>query len=317
MNEPDEPIQFFKFLTKYTGLFTIGALFAAFFYYVVNLLKDPTMQMNNLTFTNMSLINSQDPKVTQIVNQVFSLQSAAVVSFLIFAAILISIILIAFRYDLITKLFACLIGILLFFSAIYLYYTFSDAIFGVFSVFLMVVIIITYQTLLKQIKNEWSSNKRNFLIYFFSTLIMLFIILAEVYILSTTLIHWLSSYSVIPSSLNFVVYVIVALMYSLMGIMICLFIQIPDLSNLTIRWITSILMSQPKTWEGKTVDQLINELKSYSEIIRSKAAGGLDTLRLKKPLTRSSLLLKIIMYMSDMVQPGRSEKLNLRRLYLH
>jgi len=159
MNSSDEPIEFFRFLKYNAALFTICALFAAFHYYVVTLLRDPKIQLNayNITELNKNYLKLS-PQVKGILDQIFSLELAAVISFLIFGIILISIIIIAFRYDIYAKFFAILLASLLYFSFIYLLSSFKQPLYSFIIVFIPIILFFGYSEVIDFLFIEYRKN---------------------------------------------------------------------------------------------------------------------------------------------------------------
>jgi hypothetical protein len=155
MNRLDDPVPFFRFLKENGVLFTCSAFFGALFYYLSTLIKGTTEQ---LTIKNSTILNvtfsQQSPEVQKILNEISSLQIAAVVSFIILAIILISIILIALRYDIISKFFACLIGLLLLYSATYLFYDYKEGLYAVVVMALPIFYFITYLEIMDKAKEK-------------------------------------------------------------------------------------------------------------------------------------------------------------------
>jgi hypothetical protein len=178
----EEPVPLFRFFKENGILFTSSALFAAFYYYVVNLLKDPTAQMNNLNSTVLNVTYAQqNPQVRQILDEVSSLQVAAVISFFVFAIILISVILIALRYDIFTKFLAALLGLLLFYSFIYLIASFRDAIYVVVAIALPLLFVIFYLDLMEEARKTFQNKPALLGIFWYSMLDFLFIIGFEIW----------------------------------------------------------------------------------------------------------------------------------------
>jgi hypothetical protein len=168
MTQSEESIPFFRFFKENGTLFTCSALFAAFYYYVVNLLKDPTAKMDTLNQTILNTTYSQQtPQVRQLIEQIASLQIAAVISFLIFAIILVSIIIIAVRYDLVTIFFAVLLSLFLFYSFIYLISSLREPLYAVLSIFFPIVFFLTYLNFMDEGRRKYLIKPEYFGLFWF------------------------------------------------------------------------------------------------------------------------------------------------------
>jgi hypothetical protein len=223
MKSSEESILFFRFLKENAVLFTSCTLFAAFFYYVVTLLKEPKSQMNNLNATIFNTAYSQQTaEIRGLLDQVFSLQYAAVISFLIFATILISIIFIAFRYDIFTKIFGLLLGLLLFYSFIYLLANFKEAIYGMIAILFPLAFFLIYVDFMDSIREKYQkepSEQSTFCLFWFSTLGIMMILL----MITWGFISYLLTFVLFIELVYFVLFLIFWLLVILFCIMYHLF----------------------------------------------------------------------------------------------
>jgi hypothetical protein len=182
MKSEEEPIIFFRFLKENSVLFTSGALFAAFYYYIITLLKDPTTKLNSLNSTILhTAYSQQSPEVQQILDQASSLQITAVISFLVFAIILSSIIVISYRYDIVSNFFALLLILFLFYSFVYLIASFKESLYSVLAIYVPLAFFIFYQEILEHGRKAYQANNPSYLgLFWFSILDILLILCAEI-----------------------------------------------------------------------------------------------------------------------------------------